>query len=148
MSNASERLMQGVIPYLAIDGAQEAIAFYRKAFGALTHGDVALMPGTTRVANASLVINGGVMMLSDTFPDMGQTVAAKGGHGFTMQLVVEDGDLWWSRAVEAGCEVVTPFAKQFWGDRYGQLRDRFGIDWAINEPSAENREVAKTAKLS
>jgi uncharacterized glyoxalase superfamily protein PhnB len=145
MSDLNERLMQGVIPYLAIDGAQDAIAFYRRAFGALCLGDVALMPGTNKVANASLVINGGVMMLSDTFPEMGQP-AAKGGHGFTMQLVVDDGGMWWSRAVEAGCEVVTPFAAQFWGDRYGQLRDPYGIDWAINEPSAENREIAKTLK--
>jgi uncharacterized glyoxalase superfamily protein PhnB len=148
MSNASERLMQGVIPYLAIDGAQTAIAFYRKAFGALMHGDVALMPGTERVANASLVINGGVMMLSDTFPEHGQHASAKGGHGFTMQLVVENGDLWWKRAVDAGCEIVTPFAHQFWGDRYGQLRDPFGVDWAINEPSAENRAIAQTLKLT
>jgi uncharacterized glyoxalase superfamily protein PhnB len=147
MTNSNERFMQGVIPYLAIDGAQDAIAFYRRAFGALMHGDAALMPGTNKVANASLVINGGVMMLSDTFPEMSQP-AAKGGHGFTMQLVVDDGELWWNRAVEAGCEVVTPFARQFWGDRYGQLRDRFGIDWAINEPSAENREIAKNLKLT
>lgn len=147
MTDSNERLMQGVIPYLAIDGAQDAIAFYRKAFGARMHGDVALMPGTERVANASLVINGGVMMLSDTFPEMKQP-AAKGGHGFTMQLVVEDGDLWWNRAVEAGCEIVTPFAMQFWGDRYGQLRDPFGIDWAINEPSAENLEIARHLKLT
>lgn len=147
MSGANQRLMQGVIPYLAIDGAREAIAFYRRAFGALMHGDVALMPGTERVANASLVINGGVMMVSDAFPDMGQP-PAKGGHGFTMQLIVEDGDLWWDRAVEAGCEIVTPFAKQFWGDRYGLLRDRFGIDWALNEPSAENRAKAKQLTLT
>ena len=146
MNNPNERLMQGVIPYLAIDGALEAIAFYRKAFGALMHGEVALMPGTERVANASLVINGGVMMLSDVFADMGQP-AAKGGRGFTMQLVVEDGDLWWNRAVGAGCEIVTPFAKQFWGDRYGQLRDRFGIDWALNEPSPENRAKAALMEL-
>ncbi len=147
MSTVNKRLMQGVIPYLAIDGASDAIAFYRRAFSALMHGDVALMPGTSRVANASLVINGGVLMLSDAFPEMGQP-AAKGGHGFTMQLVVDDGDLWWNRAVEAGCEIVTPFARQFWGDRYGQLRDPFGVDWAINEPSAENREIAKNLKLS
>ena len=148
MSNPNERIMQGVIPYLAIDGAREAIAFYRKAFGALMRGEVTTMPGTERVANASLVINGGVMMVSDTFPNMGQPNAAKGGHGFTMQLVVEDGDAWWNRAVGAGCEVATPFAKQFWGDRYGQLRDPFGIDWAINEPSAENRARAAQQALT
>lgn len=142
MSEAKQRLMQGVIPYLAIDGAPAAIEFYKKAFAAHVFGDIAPMPGTTRVANASLVINGGVMMLSDQFAEHGQP-AAKGGQGFTMTLVVEDGDLWWSRAVAAGCDVKKPFEKQFWGDRYGELRDPYGIDWAINEPSTENRAKAK-----
>lgn len=136
------RVMQGVIPYLAIDGAQRAIEFYKKAFGAQVFGDVAIMPGSDRVANVSLMINGGVLMISDVFPDIGQP-PAKAGQGFTMQLVIEDGDMWWSRAVRAGCTVKTPFATQFWGDRYGQLLDPFGIEWAMNEPSAESRAKAK-----
>lgn len=135
------RLMQGVIPYLAMEDARAAIAFYEKAFGAEIDGEVTTFPETDKVANAGLIINGGMMMLSDHFPEMGQP-PAKGGLGYTMQLVVSDGDLWWSRAVEAGCAVVTPFAMQFWGDRYGQLRDPFGIDWAINAPSQENIALA------
>lgn len=137
-------VMRGVIPYLAIDGARAAIAFYQDAFGAFVFGDTPSMPGSEKIANASLIINGGVLMLSDHFPEHGQP-AAKGGVGYAMQLVVHDGDTWWSRAVAAGCTVVTPFALQFWGDRYGQLRDPFGIDWAINEPSADS--IAKEAAL-
>lgn len=142
MSNPSERLMQGVIPYLAIDGARRAIEFYSQAFAAQVWGDTPDMPGTDKLANATLVINGGALMLCDHFPDMGQP-SAKAGRGFTMQLVVLDGDLWWNRAVNAGCTVKTPFEKQFWGDRYGQLLDPFGVEWAINEPSAENRAKAE-----
>lgn len=144
-SESGRSIMQGVIPYLAIDGARKAIDFYAKAFGAKLFGEAANMPGTDKLANASLIINGGVLMLSDHFPEHGQP-AAKGGNGFTMQLIINDGDAWWRRAVDAGCEIVTPFAKQFWGDRYGQLRDPFGIDWALNEPSAEN--VAKAQEIS
>lgn len=138
-------IMQGVIPYLALDDARRAIEFYQRAFGAEVFGSVTTLPGDQRVANASLVINGGVMMLSDAFPDHGQP-AAKGGRGFTMQLVVTDGDLWWQRAVAAGCEITTAFAKQFWGDRYGSLRDQFGVEWAINEPSAENLSKAQESR--
>ena len=54
--------------------------------------------------------------------------------GMTLQLVTYDGDMWWNRAVAAGCTVTMPFTEQFWGDRYGRLRDPFGLDWAINEP--------------
>jgi PhnB protein len=56
--------------------------------------------------------------------------------GFNLQLVVADGDAWWSRALAAGCTVVMPFERQFWGDRWGMVRDPFGIDWAIDEPPA------------
>jgi len=32
-------------------------------------------------------------------------------------------------AVAAGATVVMPVADMFWGDRYGQLRDPFGVLW-------------------
>ena len=28
-----------------------------------------------------------------------------------------------------------PFEKMFWGDRWGMLRDPFGMAWAIDEPA-------------
>lgn len=46
------------------------------------------------------------------------------------------------------CTVKTPFEMQFWGDRYRQLLDRFGIEWAINAPSAESRAKAEEHALS
>jgi PhnB protein len=27
-----------------------------------------------------------------------------------------------------------PPADMFWGDRYGQLKDPFGVTWAMNQP--------------
>jgi uncharacterized glyoxalase superfamily protein PhnB len=130
------RLMQGVIPYLSIDGAERAAAFYKNAFGAIQHGD-AVKDEAGRVMNLTLEINGGILMLMDTFPEFcdGEGEAAT-SRGSTLQLVTHEGDLWWNRAVEAGCEVTKPFTPEFWGDRYGRLRDPFGLAWAINEPGA------------
>jgi uncharacterized glyoxalase superfamily protein PhnB len=54
---------------------------------------------------------------------------------YTMQLVVADGDLWWSRAIAAGCKERLPFAVAPWGDKYGQFVDPFGVSWAINSPA-------------
>ena len=34
----------------------------------------------------------------------------------------------------AGAEVVLPVQLMFWGDRYGQLRDPFGVMWSLGEP--------------
>ena len=36
-----------------------------------------------------------------------------------------------ARAVKAGATVTMPLADQFWGDRYGQLRDPFGHQWSL-----------------
>jgi uncharacterized glyoxalase superfamily protein PhnB len=128
------RLMQGVIPYLAIDGAEKAAAFYTKAFGAIQHGDAVKNERGT-VMNLTLEINGGALMLMDLMPEIGTPEGeAATAQGMTMQLVTDQGDLWWNRAVAAGCEVTHPFQLEFWGDRYGRLRDPFGLAWAINEP--------------
>jgi len=36
-----------------------------------------------------------------------------------------------------GGKVDMPLAKQFWGDTYGQLTDKFGIHWMINITSQQ-----------
>jgi PhnB protein len=54
--------------------------------------------------------------------------------GFTIHLQVDDADAWWERAVAAGCDVRMPLEDQFWGDRYGSLRDPFDVDWSIGGP--------------
>jgi PhnB protein len=41
-----------------------------------------------------------------------------------------------SRLAEGG-QVTTPLAMQPWGDYYGKLTDRFGVQWMFNCPSPE-----------
>jgi len=123
---------KGVIPYFTVEGAAEAAEFYKAAFGAVEVRREAAEDGK-RLMHCHLVINGGSIMLCDTFPEHGFDFAET--HCFTNQLVLDDGQAWWDRAVAAGCEVVTPFQLMFWGDRYGQLKDPFKIRWAINSPA-------------
>ena len=120
---------QGVTPYLRSADATKSIDFYTAAFGAIEHDRRAAPDG--RIMHCHLEINGGPLMLSDAFPDHGY--AFEGYKGVMLTLVVADGQVWWDRAVAAGCEVEMPFDTQFWGDRYGQFRDPFGVSWAINE---------------
>ncbi len=35
-------------------------------------------------------------------------------------------------ALSAGGRVTVPFARQFWGDCYGNFTDRFGVQWAVD----------------
>ena len=118
----------GVAPYLSVRNAGEAAAFYGRAFGAQT---VAHMPPDEqgRTMHVHLYINGGSVMLSDPFPEYGHPW--KEPQGFTLHLQVDDVDAWWARAVEAGAEIVLPLQLMFWGDRYGQLRDPFGVMWSL-----------------
>ena len=126
--------MNGVIPYIGLGGrAGEAADFYARAFAAK---DLGRMPGEddpSKLMHCQVEINGGALMMTD-FADPG--AAPVSPQGFHLQLVVSDGDAWWRRAVDAGCEVTMPFELQFWGDRFGMLRDPFGLVWAIDEPGA------------
>ena len=54
-----------------------------------------------------------------------------------MHLQVEGIDTWFSRAIEAGAQVLMPVELMFWGDRYGMLRDPFGIQWSMGETQAQ-----------
>ncbi|MDZ7600556.1 MAG: VOC family protein [Hoeflea sp.] len=139
MSQPSDykKLMRGVIPYATVDGADKAIDFYTRAFGAVRQGQIT-RSDDGRVLNVSVEINGGLIMLMDPFPEHGARPSTDSG--LMLQLIIADGDLWWNRAVEAGCEVLSPFKLEFWGDRFGRVRDPFGLEWAFNEPAIEKQQ--------
>ena len=123
----------GIVAYLQVDGAMKAAEFYRRALGAEIAG--AHPPDDEgRTMHVHLYINGGSLMLCDPYPDYGYPLEKP--QAFTVMLLVEGIDAWWRRAVEAGMDVVTELQVMFWGDRYGQLRDPFGVLWAMNEPVA------------
>lgn len=129
-------IVKGVIPYLAVAGiAAEAAAFYARAFGARDVARVPLDGAPGRLLHCHIEINGGSLMMSDWGWDADHPPHRS--CPMTLQLVVSDGDMWWSRAVDAGCEIVEPLQRMFWGDRYGRLRDPYGIEWAINAVDGE-----------
>lgn len=126
--------LKGVIPSLSFDGAaSDAAAFYVRAFGARDIGRIADDSTPGRLMHCALELNGGGLMMTDCRAPW--ETEAKKPQGMTLQLIVEDGDAWWTRAVDAGCKVLMPFETMFWGDRWGMLEDPFGIGWAIDEPA-------------
>jgi len=82
-----------------------------------------------RYMHIHLVVNGGSLMLADAFPEHGHALETPGG--VTLHLQVDDADAWWKRAVDAGAEPLMPVTAMFWGDRYGQFRDPFGMRWSV-----------------
>jgi PhnB protein len=123
------------VPHLVVSNAAKAIDFYKKAFGA-TEVSRFTAPGTSKIMHAALDINGGRLFVNDDFSEsMGQrptTPEALGGSPVVLHLQVQNADATWKTAVAAGAQVTMPLADQFWGERYGQLRDPFGHKWSIS----------------
>ena len=133
-SRPHAEVMRGPIAYLSLDGrAREAAAFYVRAFGAVPMGEFASDEDPDRVMHIQLEINGGALMMTDFRAPWEE--ASQTPRGFNLTLVVDDADTWWQRATDAGCEVLMPLEKMFWGDRWGMVRDPFGIEWAVDEPA-------------
>lgn len=119
-----------VTPYLVVDGAAAAIAFYQSVFDARE----ALRMGAPggRVGHAELIIGDSKIMLADEFPDMGaRGPKSIGGSPVSLHLYVPDVDGVVARALAAGAKEVRPVKDQFYGDRSGTLEDPFGHLWHV-----------------
>ncbi|AZL60329.1 glyoxalase/bleomycin resistance/extradiol dioxygenase family protein [Tabrizicola piscis] len=129
-----DRVMHGVIPYICLAGKSGAAAeFYAKAFGAKDIGRMPMEDRPGKYMHLQLEINGGAFMLTDHTMSSVQPGESPIPHGH-LQLVVPDGQVWWDRAVAAGCTIIAPFERQFWGDTWGLLADPFGLRWAVLTP--------------
>jgi uncharacterized glyoxalase superfamily protein PhnB len=117
-------------PYLTVRDATRAIEFYKQAFGATERG---VMKGPDgKVMHAELMIGDSIIMLGDEFPEFGAlSPQSTGGAGMGLHIYVDGVDAAFDRAVKAGAEVEMPVMDQFWGDRYGKLKDPFGHKWSI-----------------
>lgn len=133
-ANPDQGPTTGVTPHLTIPskGAVAAIDFYQIAFAAEVL-DKKLADDGERLIHAHLKINGASVMLNDEFPEYTGSQDIRPA-GVTLHIQVDDPDAWWTRAMLGGAEPVMDMADQFWGDRYGQLRDPFGHSWSIGGP--------------
>ncbi|MEK6299812.1 MAG: VOC family protein [Acidobacteriota bacterium] len=90
-----------------------------------------LLRTSGKLMHAHVRIGDSDLMFNDSFPEHGSPPIAKGHLPFALHLYVPDADAVFAKAVAAGCEVTMPLADQFWGDRYGHVKDPFGFTWAI-----------------
>jgi PhnB protein len=119
-----------VTPYLIVDGAVQAIEYYRKAFGASELLRIADPQG--RIGHAEIRIGDSVIMLADEHPEMGyRGPRALGGSAVSILLYLADVDAVFERAISAGGKPLRPVADQFYGDRTGTLEDPFGHVWTL-----------------
>lgn len=126
-------------PYISFrDEARAAMTFYQEVFG----GDLAIDTfgefSTTnepaekaKVMHAMLSTPGGLVLMAADTP-AGMTYAP--GENFSISLSGDDeAELsgFYDR-LSPGGTVIEPLATAPWGDRFGMLRDRFGVTWLVN----------------
>lgn len=125
--------------HLCVRGGKTAIAWYERAFGAVETFEQMAEDGE-RVLHANLSLFGSEVMLHDEFPEFGADVLSplsRGGAAMAISVNLrtpKEVDRAVARAVQAGAEETMPVADQFWGARYGRIRDPFGHVWAFNAP--------------
>jgi PhnB protein len=133
-------------PYLNFrDNAREAMEFYQSVFGGKLEistfkeyhasGDAS---EDDKVMHALLETpNGMVIMASDTPNSMDY----RPGASISISLSGEDeAELrgYYDRLKQDGAETM-PIGEAPWGDVFGMVRDRFGVDWLVNISKAASR---------
>jgi PhnB protein len=135
-----------ITPHIIVKDTRKAIEFYKRAFGAEVRGIAEGPDG--HVMHAEVKIGDSIVMLNDEFPDHNvlSPTTTKANTCVSLHLYVEDADKVFDSAKAAGAVVVMPLEDQFWGDRYGTLRDPFGHSWSvathIKDQSPEEMKVA------
>jgi PhnB protein len=111
-----------VTPVLTVEGAEDAIAFYKKAFGATER---MRMPGPDgKIMHAEIMIGDSVVMVSDVVQNFPATKAS-------LHIYVPDCDALFDQALAAGAETKMPLQDMFWGDRFGTVSDPYGNTWSL-----------------
>jgi PhnB protein len=127
-----------LVPYLNFNGnAAEAMKFYHSILGGelkvQTFGEAKMARSpedNDKVVHATLKSGGFSFMASDTMAER----QAKAGDNVHMSISGSD-HAWLTEVfnkLSQGGSVDMPLAKQFWGDTYGQLTDKFGIHWMVD----------------
>ena len=118
-----------VTPYLCINGAVEALEYYKKAFGAT---ELFRMEHDGKIGHAEIKIGDSPLMLADEFPGMGfLSPPTLGGSPVGIMIYVDDVDTVFQRAIDAGAVQKKAVQDQFYGDRSGTLTDPFGHVWTV-----------------
>lgn len=121
-----------LIPYINIKNAVEAIAFYKKAFGAKEIGRITMPDGS--IAHAEIEIGDSRIMISEENIQWGNpSPLTLGDSPVCLCLYVEDVDTVFANAIKEGATVTGEMdvKDQFYGDRAGSLTDPFGHKWSI-----------------
>jgi PhnB protein len=117
-------------PYLMFVNTREAIAFYRKVFGAKEK--LCMKSPEGRIVHAEVAIGSSVLMMADENPEIGAFATTHyGGSPVSLMMYVDDCDATYAQALEAGATSVREPTDQPYGDRMAGVVDPFGYTWWV-----------------
>lgn len=126
-----------VNPYLNFPGnTREAMEHYQSIFGGelqvMTFGDAGVteMPAEG-IMHAALVHPDFTIMASDAMPGAEETWGGTRNYIAFMGDEVAVLSNWFDKLADGGT-VGRPLKKEIWGDIYGNVKDKFGIEWMVN----------------
>jgi PhnB protein len=111
-----------ITPNIIVDDAEQAVAFFKQAFGATEGYRLTLSDG--KITHCEI-------KLGDSIFNLGTSMEGWPAHGLVAQIYVEDSDALFDRAVKAGATVIMPMTDMFFGSREGRVADPFGNLWTI-----------------
>jgi PhnB protein len=130
-------------PYLFFGGnADEAMHFYKEVFGAeLNTMGFDAMPGEGDAPREGLMhadLRAGDLRIlaSDSPPDFDRTKFGNPEICINATADEEAEARAWFEDLSEGGSVQQPIEKMFWGDHFGRLTDRFGVQWMMNISAA------------
>jgi PhnB protein len=129
MTERRARYRNAIVPHIYIDGAPDAIAFYKQAFGAMELFRIAHPSG--KILHAEISICGSVVMIGDPDHKFYAEPRALGRCTAGLHIFTVDNEALLRRAVEAGAEGIQPVTDTFYGASSASVRDPFGHVWVL-----------------
>jgi len=114
-------------PYLIVNGAADAMEYYKKAFGAV---ELFRMEHEGKIGHAEMKIGDSPFMLGDE-NEQYKGPKSIGGTPVSLMIYVDDVDTIYPQAIAAGGTEIKALQDQFYGDRSGTLQDPFGHVWNV-----------------
>lgn len=138
--------MTALTPYLYVEGADKALAYYEKVFNAKTRFKMDAPDG--RLLHAEVIVNGALFMMGEANAEMKmQSPKMIGGSPAGIFVYVPDVDAAFQAALASGAREVRPCDNMFWGDRTACIVDPFGHNWTI-ATHQEDLSAAEVQKRS
>lgn len=137
--NAVPKGFHTVTPFLIVDNAKELIDFMQQAFDAKQ--SFLMNDDRGKIQHATVTIGDSTIMISDTMESTPAQTAM-------LYLYLDNVDSVFKAALRAGSTSVHEPTNEFYGDRAGAVKDRWGNVWwmATHVEEVDNKELARRAE--